>query len=433
MSALTTLEMDLDCDHKESIKKFTRQSLSKSISKVVKADIYPEFGTYPGGGESPIIPFGNEKNAEREIIHGRWAQLGVTGAWAAENGTGIPWFTAGTLCTPDDCTAVADKFPGAVAPLAPEGSGYPSFWNVLIIETVLVGAAEAYRTGLAANPFDDGLVAGDVSPGGRFDPLGLAESGDLEELKIKELKHCRLSMFAWLGCIMQALATQEGPIANWTAHTADPSKSISKVVKADIYPEFGTYPGGGESPIIPFGDEKNAEREIIHGRWAQLGVTGAWAAENGTGIPWFTAGTLCTPDDCTAVADKFPGAVAPLAPEGSGYPSFWNVLIIETVLVGAAEAYRTGLAANPFDDGLVAGDVSPGGRFDPLGLAESGDLEELKIKELKHCRLSMFAWLGCIFQALATQEGPIANWTAHTADPVHANVLTNAAKGFGFY
>jgi hypothetical protein len=52
---------------------------------------------------------------------------------------------------------------------------------------------------------------------------------------------------------------------------------------------------------------------------------------------------------------------------------------------------------------------------------------------LKHCRLSMFAWLGCIFQALATQEGPIANWTAHTADPVHANVLTNAAKGFGFY
>ena len=222
---------------------------------------------------------------------------------------------------------------------------------------------------------------------------------------------------------------------------SEPSSGTQKKVQVakfgslappDLYPEFGTYPGGGNSLIIPYTDEKNAERELIHGRWAMLGVTGAWSAENGTGIPWFTAGTLCTPDDCTAVADKFPGAVSPLAPEGSGYPSFWNVLIIETILVGGAEAYRTGMVDPVFDE-LSVGDVSPGGRFDPLSLAESGDLEELKIKELKHCRLSMFAWLGCIMQALATQEGPIANWTAHTADPVHANVLTNAAKGFGFY
>ena len=145
------------------------------------------------------------------------------------------------------------------------------------------------------------------------------------------------------------------------------AKSVSTTVKADIYPEFGTYPGGGESPIIPFGDEKNAEREVIHGRWAMLGVTGAWAAENGTGIPWFTAGTLCTPDDCTAVADKFPGAVAPLAPEGSGYPSFWNVLIIETILVGGAEAYRTGMVDPVFDE-LSVGDVSPGWPIRPVVL-----------------------------------------------------------------
>ena len=207
--------------------------------------------------------------------------------------------------------------------------------------------------------------------------------------------------------------------------------SFGSLAPPDLYPEFGTYPGGGNSLIIPYTDEKNAERELIHGRWAQLGVTGAWAAENGTGIPWFTAGTLCTPDDCTAVADKFPGAVAPLAPEGSGYPNFWAVLAIEVFLVGNAEAYRTGIFENPFPELELS--VSPGGRFDPLGFAEAGDLEELKIKELKHCRLSMFAWLGCIFQALATQEGPIANWQAHVADPVHANVLTNAAKGFSFY
>ncbi|CAL6344682.1 unnamed protein product [Bathycoccus prasinos] len=41
------------------------------------------------------------------------------------------------------------------------------------------------------------------------------------------------------------------------------SKSISKVVKTDIYPEFGTYLGGGESPIIPFGDEKDYIVETV--------------------------------------------------------------------------------------------------------------------------------------------------------------------------
>ena len=154
-----------------------------------------------------------------------------------------------------------------------------------------------------------------------------------------------------------------------------------------------------------------------------LGVNGAWAAENGTGIPWFKAGELCTPDDCTAIS--FPGGDA-LAPEGSGYPNFWIVLGVETVLLGAAEGYRTGLIDAPFD-GFTVGDVNPGGRFDPLGLSESGDLEELKIKELKHSRLAMFSFLGFVAQAAATKEGPIANWSAHVADPVHVNFL---APGF---
>eukprot|EP00793_Prasinoderma_coloniale_P003705 PRCOL_00003081-RA len=187
--------------------------------------------------------------------------------------------------------------------------------------------------------------------------------------------------------------------------------------------EPGTYPGGDGETIIPFTDEKNAEREIIHGRFAMLGVTGAWAAENGTGIPWFEAGALCTPDDCTAIADKFPGAIAPLAPEGSGYPSYWLVIAVEIAAMGGAEAYRTGLVDPAFDE-LTVGDANPGGRFDPLSLAESGDLDELKLKELKHCRLAMGAWFGCIWQAIATGEGPIANWRAHVADPVHNNLIS---------
>ena len=197
---------------------------------------------------------------------------------------------------------------------------------------------------------------------------------------------------------------------------------FGKLAPADLYPEWGAYPGNGESPIVPLFNDKNVEREIIHGRWAMLGVTGAWAAENGTGVPWFKAGELCTPDECTNFL--FPGAVAPLAPEGSGFPSFWNVVFIEVFLVGSAECYRTGLYENPFPE--LELDVNPGGRFDPLGFADAGDLEELKVKELKHCRLAMLAWLGLLTQAIATKEGPIANWAAHVSDPVHNNMIIQA-------
>ena len=206
---------------------------------------------------------------------------------------------------------------------------------------------------------------------------------------------------------------------------------MSKVIKADIYPEFGTYPGGGESPIIPFGSEKNAEREVIHGRWAMLGVTGAWPPRTAPASRGSPRAPCAPPTTAPPSRTSSPAPSRP-SPPRARLPLLLGRLAIEVVLVGLAEAYRTGLADPAFDE-LTVGDVSPGGRFDPLGLAESGDLEERKIKELKHCRLSMFAWLGCIFQGLATQEGPIANWQAHVADPVHANVLTNAASGFGFY
>ena len=60
-----------------------------------------------------------------------------------------------------------------------------------------------------------------------------------------------------------------------------------------LMPEFGTYPGGpGESPIVPYNDTKNAEREIIHGRFAMLAVTGAYTAEKYTGVPWYVVRSL---------------------------------------------------------------------------------------------------------------------------------------------
>jgi light-harvesting complex I chlorophyll a/b binding protein 1 len=163
---------------------------------------------------------------------------------------------------------------------------------------------------------------------------------------------------------------------------------------------------------------KAAEYEVIHGRWAMLAIPGIVAQEQATGIPWYDAGALCTPSSCLENY-TFPGAPASLAPEGSGLPSFWAVVFFEVVLMGMAEAYRGGivkpLKGFPEPDGTPY----PGGRFDPFNLAEKGDLETLKLQELKHCRLAMGAFLGCLAQQAYTGVGPVANLSAHVADPTH--------------
>ena len=77
-------------------------------------------------------------------------------------------------------------------------------------------------------------------------------------------------------------------------------------------------------------------------------------------------------------------------------------------------SYGPRRATSPADVG-----VYPGGRFDPLKFSEKVDMEEMKIKELKHCRLAMGAFLGCLAQQAYTGVGPVANLSAHVSDPSH--------------
>ena len=96
-------------------------------------------------GESSIIPFGNEKNAEREVIHGRWA---VLGHWRPDrrNGTGI----RGSPRVPCAPRMTAPPSRTSSRRRRPAGAGrlwLPVLLNVLIIETILVAVPK--RTELA--------------------------------------------------------------------------------------------------------------------------------------------------------------------------------------------------------------------------------------------------------------------------------------------
>merc|ERR1711977_262739 len=197
----------------------------------------------------------------------------------------------------------------------------------------------------------------------------------------------------------------------------EPSMEGIDSVKAQ--PSLGNWLPGSESPdylvnmtasygfdplklgSVPADLKRFQEAELIHCRWAMLGVAGAIAVEALGFGNWY--------DVPLAAEQTYFGLKVPL--------DLNSLVAIEFITMAAVEARR-------FDETDIEKKLYPG--FDIIGVAkESSKFESMKIKEIKNGRLAMISFLGFVAQHAATGKTPLTNLRDHLADPLHINVSSN--------
>ncbi|KAI8465291.1 MAG: hypothetical protein J3K34DRAFT_437637 [Monoraphidium minutum] len=190
------------------------------------------------------------------------------------------------------------------------------------------------------------------------------------------------------------------------------------------------------------------EVEIIHARWAMLGVLALIVAD--------AAGPARGPAAAGAAGAAAGGA-------GGGFWALWGGggaalpwAVAALVLFAIVETYR--MAALWWEEDMERR-AYPGNRFDPMGLTKprrdgappglavwapwlggalgwlaggwwwaqrdmtESQLDDMKARELRNGRLAMVSFAGVCLAGVVTGEGPITLLMQHLADPLHNTIL----------
>jgi len=159
------------------------------------------------------------------------------------------------------------------------------------------------------------------------------------------------------------------------------------------------------------------QSELVHARWAMLGVAGVLGQEIlRPDVFWYEAG----------LPENLPG---PFKNINMGGLLAWEFLLMHWVEVRRWQDYKNFGSVN--EDPIFKGNKVPnpemgypGGIFDPLGFSK-GNLKELQTKEIKNGRIAMVAFMAFVIQAQATGKGPLADLADHLSNPFGNNWMSN--------
>jgi len=210
-------------ESRENLIKFygaTRSLLVKNAPLHLDGHLPGDQGFDPLG--LAVAPGSMEKMREYELLHGRWAMLGVPGILLPEFlgrytdlqlGETVWWKVGASKLSGDDLDY-----------LGVEGlhlAGGQAVFIIVAAQIILMGGPEYARfCGLRSlEPVGVALPGPDpLYPGGSpFDPFNYANnfgSTFYETQRVAEIKHGRLAMVSFFGMAAQALATGQGPVQN---------------------------------------------------------------------------------------------------------------------------------------------------------------------------------------------------------------------------
>jgi len=195
----------------------------------------------------------------------------------------------------------------------------------------------------------------------------------------------------------------------------------------------------GDSGFDPLGLAKdpaafarNYEVELLHARWAMLGAVGCLIPEalsiNGVALGesrWWAVGAAKLKEDVTLNWGGIEGFRI------AGKQGIGLIVACQLALMGGPEYARyVGIKALEPVGVYLPGTLNyPGGApFDPMGLSKQADrFPEDCVKEIRHGRIAMLAFLGYAAQAAVTHKGPVQNLLDFMEDPAHNNLFVRLA------